>query len=250
MKTRLLLLIACITFLSNCKKTNSEPASTTSYIKATVDGKNYNGNNVTVINDSYTNDLASFYAITTDSLLINIRLKPTLPSYQPGTYTFTPAHLQTATIETFSVKDSNLTNVLNWVTTQEVNTSYFEIQRSLDGINFSMLGNVPAAGNTSARMNYSFADYGSNTIQDYYYRLKVVSLDGSYQYSTVALYKGGYYLAYYAEKSVSYRGFNGTVDIITNDRTKRIVTGAFAFDFKDNNGKVRQVRNGEFKVSY
>lgn len=73
-------------------------------------------------------------------------------------------------------------NVLLWKTAQEVNTSYFEIQRSGDGINFSATGRINAAGNTQS--NYSFTDqHPLNGID--YYRLKITDGDGKYTYSKI-----------------------------------------------------------------
>ena len=73
---------------------------------------------------------------------------------------------------------------LNWQTSQEINTSHFIIERSLDGNIFSSIGRVSASGNSSASISYSFADLqpiqGKN-----FYRLKMVDQDGKFTYSNV-----------------------------------------------------------------
>lgn len=77
------------------------------------------------------------------------------------------------------------TNVLlNWHTTMEVNSHEFEIQRSLDGKNFSKIGSL-AAYNTPGMNNYSFGDSTALFLgaQNVYYRLKIVDIDGSFSYS-------------------------------------------------------------------
>ncbi|MFK7923801.1 MAG: T9SS type A sorting domain-containing protein [Bacteroidia bacterium] len=71
---------------------------------------------------------------------------------------------------------------LNWLTAQELNNDYFEVQRSADGQNWEGLGNVNGSG-TSTEMNaYEFKDYlvsyGTN-----FYRLKQVDYDGTFSYS-------------------------------------------------------------------
>ncbi len=75
---------------------------------------------------------------------------------------------------------------LNWVTEQESNTNYFEIEHSIDGINFTALGKVAAAGNSSRLTAYKFDDVkaGSGTN---YYRLKMTDKDGRFEYSNIVL---------------------------------------------------------------
>jgi hypothetical protein len=73
---------------------------------------------------------------------------------------------------------------INWQTTNEVNTSHFAIQRSVDGTNFSEIGKVAAKGDGS----YSYADDLSTITHEQspiYYRLQMVDKDGSFTYSKV-----------------------------------------------------------------
>lgn len=75
-------------------------------------------------------------------------------------------------------------NRLNWETTNEINTNHFELERSLNAINFAPIGNVLAAGNSTSNLLYNFTDehpqLGNN-----YYRLKMIDNDGSYEYSNI-----------------------------------------------------------------
>ncbi|MEQ1678237.1 MAG: LamG-like jellyroll fold domain-containing protein, partial [Chitinophagaceae bacterium] len=79
---------------------------------------------------------------------------------------------------------------LNWETITEQNTSHFEIEKSTDGINFSYLGRVTAAGNSTDKRTYSFTDVnpapGTN-----FYRLKMADLDGTFTMSRVIAVKNG-----------------------------------------------------------
>jgi pimeloyl-ACP methyl ester carboxylesterase len=83
---------------------------------------------------------------------------------------------------------SNKQVLLNWQTTQEINTSHFIIERSTNGADFSSIGKVIASGNSSATKNYSYIDdkpiSGTN-----YYRLKMVDLDGQFIYSKIIAVK-------------------------------------------------------------
>jgi hypothetical protein len=71
---------------------------------------------------------------------------------------------------------------LNWSTASETNNSGFNVERSVDGVEFTNIGFVEGKGTTSELQNYSFVD---NTVSSgtFTYRLKQVDLDGSYQYS-------------------------------------------------------------------
>ena len=91
------------------------------------------------------------------------------------------------TLITFEAQLINKDVLLQWTTSSEQSTSHFDIERSTDGNNFSVIGNVNAAGNSSSTIKYSFPDdnpaAGTN-----FYRLKMVDKDGRYSYSkTVAV---------------------------------------------------------------
>ena len=73
---------------------------------------------------------------------------------------------------------------LHWQTASEQNSHYFNIEKSADGIQFTTIGNVAAAGNSQQLQNYSFPDnapFNGNN----YYRLKQVDIDGRFTYSNV-----------------------------------------------------------------
>jgi len=86
----------------------------------------------------------------------------------------------TSTILNKSVK-------LQWQTMTEINSNYFSIERSADGINFSGIGKQSAAGNSNDLTQYVFIDH--TPLSTNYYRLKEVDLDGNYQYSNILLVK-------------------------------------------------------------
>jgi Outer membrane protein Omp28/Secretion system C-terminal sorting domain len=75
-------------------------------------------------------------------------------------------------------------NRLEWTTASEINTDYFEIQRSVDSKNFEIIGRVKAAGASTSPLTYTF-DEGKNVQNTQYYRLKMVDLDGSFTISDV-----------------------------------------------------------------
>ena len=87
----------------------------------------------------------------------------------------------------FTVKyeeEDNLAFLL-WSTNNEVNTDVFDIERSHEAAEeFTKIGQVKAAGNSSVQMDYDFTDEGLES-GTYYYRLKMIDLDGTYTYSPV-----------------------------------------------------------------
>lgn len=76
-------------------------------------------------------------------------------------------------------------NKLSWVTASETKAHYFDVQRS-DKANkgFKAIGRVQASGTTTETNDYEFTDKDVDPIT-YYYRLKQVDFDGSYEYSKV-----------------------------------------------------------------
>ncbi len=71
----------------------------------------------------------------------------------------------------FTSECRNGTTVLNWKTASEKNNNYFTIQYSLDGVKFSDIGIVKAAGNSNDIKSYEFLDVQPQ--KEYvYYRLK------------------------------------------------------------------------------
>ncbi len=78
---------------------------------------------------------------------------------------------------------------LSWATAAEINNDYFEVQRSIDGINFDKIGQVQGNGNSTIEQNYSYTDIYS-PVQNVYYRLKQVDYDGKYVFSDLRIISG------------------------------------------------------------
>ncbi len=77
--------------------------------------------------------------------------------------------------------------LLTWQTAQEINTDYFNIERSNDGVHFIAIGKKPAYNNSSRINNYNYADIGAAGISNdkLYYRLKEFDKNGSFTYSKI-----------------------------------------------------------------
>ncbi|MFI5148555.1 MAG: T9SS type A sorting domain-containing protein [Bacteroidia bacterium] len=84
----------------------------------------------------------------------------------------------------FTGKNENGINYLNWETATETNNNYFLLERSSDGLNFEELGLLSGAGTTSTAHSYNFTDnHPPHGIS--YYRFKQVDFNGKYVYSNI-----------------------------------------------------------------
>ena len=87
----------------------------------------------------------------------------------------------------FNATKSKTGSLLNWTTETEENNKGFEIQRKIDGDfeSVSFTASKATAGNSSQVINYSFDDKLNVSGRWVYYRLKQISMDGSYKYSDI-----------------------------------------------------------------
>jgi len=87
---------------------------------------------------------------------------------------------------------------LSWETSEETNSSNFDVERSENAKSWEKVGTVAALGESSKNQKYTFAApvlTGKTT----YYRLKMVDLDGTFAYSTIKSVNGKE-----GQKSVAY----------------------------------------------
>ena len=78
---------------------------------------------------------------------------------------------------------------LNWETATETNTNYFEVQRSIDGVNYATVNKVNAAGNSKNMQSYSVNDIAPAAATTLYYRIKEVDINGAITYSAISAVK-------------------------------------------------------------
>jgi len=76
--------------------------------------------------------------------------------------------------------------VLNWSTATEINNQMFEIERKAEGGEFVRIGYVNGYGTTTEPKDYSYVDQTVGNGQ-YYYRLKQIDFNGTYEYSAVVM---------------------------------------------------------------
>ena len=107
----------------------------------------------------------------------------------PTIVTFCPNITLPVKLVSFTGTYKNNATLLNWVAENQVNFSYYEIERSSDGTNFSGVGTKTSLQNgTASREYYEFSDNLSDISSTiFYYRLKMVDVDGTFKYSNIIL---------------------------------------------------------------
>lgn len=84
----------------------------------------------------------------------------------------------------FTGRNSEEKNILEWTTASEMNNDYFTVEKSENGISYSELIRINGAGNSSTNKYYS-----TNDIEPYpnltYYRLKQTDFNGDFTYSNI-----------------------------------------------------------------
>lgn len=94
-------------------------------------------------------------------------------------------------ITQFSGTKGNQVNTLHWITSTEQNNKGFDIEKSIDGTNYSPIGFVNSKGDfgySNTPLHYSFVDDKVNSTSNYY-RLKQIDVDGKSKLSNVILLK-------------------------------------------------------------
>lgn len=85
-------------------------------------------------------------------------------------------------LASFTAVARNCTVQLDWVTITQEKFSHFEVESSADGKNFSYVQTVQSKSSHKSSV-YQLITNGANV--DTYYRLRMVDLDGTYEYSDV-----------------------------------------------------------------
>lgn len=106
-------------------------------------------------------------------------------------------------------------NLLTWSSASEHNNDYYLLERSTDGINWSVITNQKGAGNSTSQIDYSFRDFTYESGINYY-RLSQIDFDGkSEMFKTIAVNNAG------KTKEVLY--FTNLLGQIVNDDVRGLV---------------------------
>lgn len=103
-----------------------------------------------------------------------------LVSFNGKIYKFTPTVVPVE-LTTFNATIIDGKVKLDWFTATETNNAGFDIERSKDGTNYEKIFFIGGNGTTTNRNIYSYIDE-KVTAGVYYYRLKQINFDGSFEY--------------------------------------------------------------------
>jgi hypothetical protein len=112
--------------------------------------------------------------------------------FKAFTYDQAVVTLLPVTVINWNAAYANNNVALKWTTTTERNASHFIIERSFDGVEYSDIAMLFAAGNSDVNIDYSFNDKvpaGNSGV--IYYRLKLVDMDGQYKTSDIRIVRIG-----------------------------------------------------------
>ncbi len=122
----------------------------------------------------------SFTPSLTDDVFFNVDLGSNLGVFYFDDFIF-GENIAPLPIElgAFSARQSGAEEVLlEWSTYAELNNDYFEVFKSLDGLDFASIGKVAGAGNVDDLQEYEFVDKAATRGMNYY-QLRQVDFDGA-----------------------------------------------------------------------
>jgi hypothetical protein len=92
------------------------------------------------------------------------------------------ANILPVVLSSFSVREGDCYNTLNWSASSERNFSHYEVEKSIDGKNFKTIASIPSHGDLRSS-GYEYTDKLPS--HKTYYRLKMVDLDATFAYSEI-----------------------------------------------------------------
>jgi len=88
-------------------------------------------------------------------------------------------------LSVFTARLSEDRVILSWTTETEVNNYGFDVERKVNDDKWNRLGFVTGNGNSNTMKTYSFVDNSFSGGNVFYYRLKQIDTDGSFEYSEI-----------------------------------------------------------------
>jgi len=130
------------------------------------------------------------------------------------------------------------TDHLIWATASETDNDYFDVEYSLDGVNFQKIGQVDAFGNSTETQLYEFT-HQHPRIGLNYYRLRQVDIDGNASYSNVVVLE-------HKASEISNNFFPNPTNDIINYQFSADVNEAVTIEVMDVLGRV--LKQSEYQV--
>lgn len=208
---------------------------------------------VNVINSSGTTNDSKAWPGATDN-----NPGPFTLSLNGDVFTYTPSAPLPLKLLSFEANQQGKQIVLNWKTADEINTSGFDVEKSVDGKSFNVISHTNAKG-ASGNL-YSSSDNNPFPGENFY-RLKMIDRDGSFTYSNVVnvTYAGiSSVIKVYPVPATSYVNFNvaatGTLYIYNINglilKKQFLTTGINRIDVSGLNDGIYYYRLNGYKGSF
>jgi autotransporter-associated beta strand protein len=118
----------------------------------------------------------------------------------------------------FEAIASDISVEILWTTATETNNDFFSIERSVDGLNWALVKQIPGAGNTTTIHDYSYTDLEQvNGLV--YYRLQQTDYDGTHTYSNIVSVNTNSISDNMVE--ILYKRNNKNIEIACNESTQK-----------------------------
>jgi hypothetical protein len=121
--------------------------------------------------------------------LISLQASVSNAAQVAATYTSLCFSVLPVNLSDFSAQKNNTNVLLQWKTSTEVNTSYFEVERSYDGKTFNAINKVN--GSNTGIYIYNDINGLSLSSANTYYRLKMFDANGKFKYSSIVRVSNG-----------------------------------------------------------
>jgi type IX secretion system substrate protein len=170
---------------------STSPEISISQIGTAYKAINISGNNVPGIDSTQKQVMFTVKKANVSSLTIDFGAVTTSPGNRNfsaffGSFQYPAPIILPVKLYSFNAIMEKSNVELSWITEQEINASHFEVERSVNGKDYTSIAVVFAAGSSDTKVNYKYSDniddISSGVIN---YRLKMVDIDGKYTYSNI-----------------------------------------------------------------
>ncbi len=179
-------------------------------------------------------DIAGTAGLTNTTTNGNVTVT-NVTTFSPFTFSARVVGVIPVKLHSFTVQKLNNAAKLTWITSQEINSKEFIVERSVNGTNWTAIANIPAAGNSDKKLNYTTTDFtavkGIN-----FYRIKQVDLDAKFDYSATKsiLFSSAYEVLITPNPATSFiniyldKNNNNTVNILLMDGSGKMIRSIYS----------------------
>lgn len=194
------------------------------------------GSSVNIATNQLNNGNNTLQAKVTDATLLSRAYWPGTSGYLHSvTWTIQNAALPVELLD-FTATSVGETTVLSWETRSERDADYFDVEKSEDGITFTTIGRVTAAGDSKTVQTYQLID-PSPLSGATYYRLRQVDRSGAETFSPIRVVQ--------RIDKIRYEIFPNPASEVLQVRLHTQVKDAFSLRIVDMQGRILYEQNND-----